>query len=948
MKLRSAVAAACLLALLPVGSSTAANAAEPPIHLGEGTLLAPRLEADPPIQIVAATSKYYLTDYGWPTDFTPAPWSIKSVLDGTVKGDFPRQNIDMNATPDIVGEYAVKWSDGDAAARRLGTDDLQVINAPAGTTVRNVYPGGVLLARGDAFALRTYAGAETPVTGVTATAKVLDRTDDDFLLGTATGLYVLDVATGTATQAATLTAETTWAQLTPGRVIWQTASSDTTTTLAWKQRTGSDDGTVVVPFKQPLLPLGDDVAVRVPDTKELVKVSLQDGAVTRNLATGVHDAEDQGNGRLLVTAQAQVASVGADGVLQTIAQTPPFHGQSEFVMLSGSKVVTDAAVPPQTGVRDDKLTTVHQTSDLGLTWTDAAVTEDQFRHPPQFAGNALATTRVRYDGTEYGLVTDGKGTIQFDGPVVHLGRGGKLVAVGMPNSSEFVQVYDLAARKMIDPFPLPVGLNGQTIWTGPDWRDNLTATTNGFSTTYPAGPGCGPAQGIQAAGRWVVVDCAGTDDRIIDVQGQVPTRTITLGPRWKLGYDFLVQDTAGTVISPSKPIDLVVTDLNTLNLAERRYGPVAAYFWTSPRYQPDDADAARLVYNDRNRQPRIVTLDWLAPQPTVDTDHLAPVLDNASSGPDVQSGSTLLFRYSFTDNPAGPDDRASGIAEYDVRYQQRPSPTAPFGDVVTPAAWQRLPKHITNVSLEAAPGTTTCFQVRARDRAGNQTEWSHGFCTEVDGTPPTLTSSSVGERVITAATGKYSYAFTDNSGKVASYDVVYRDAIAGQAYGKWQYPATWQATTATSVTWTPVAGVDRCFMVRARDATGHLSGWSAPACAVAPQDDRALTATGTVTRATSSITYKGTISQLKATGATLTKAGEAGLRIALVTVNGPGQGSVDVYHAGVKIGRVSLLAPSSKVTVTLLPVTPYRTGELKIVSAGAAQAVIDGVAFLRS
>ncbi|WP_328321162.1 hypothetical protein OHA70_23690 [Kribbella sp. NBC_00382] len=947
MKLRTAVAAACVLALLPVGSS-AANAAEPPVHLGEGTLVAPRLEADPPVQIVAATSKYYLTDYGWPTDFAPAPWSIKSTLDGTVEGDFPRQNIDMNATPDIVGEYAVKWSDSGAAARRLHTaDDLQIINAPAGTVVRNVYPGGLLLARGDAFALRTYAGAETPVTGVTTTAKVLDRTDDAFLLGTPTGLFVLDVATGTATQAATLTAATPWAQLTPGRVIWQTSTDATTTTLAWKQRTGSVDGTVVVPFKQPLLPLGDDVAVRVPDTKELAKVSLQDGTVTRNLVTGVHDAEDQGNGRLLVTAQAQVASIGADGVLQSIAPVPPFHGQSEFVMLSGDKVVTDATVPPQGGLVSDGFTTVHQTRDLGASWTELGITRDQFRYPPEFAGNALATTRVHNDGTQYGWVTDAKGTVQFDGPVAHLGRGGKLVAVGMANSSTVVQVYDLVARKMIDSFPLPVGLNGQTIWTGPDWRDNLTATTNGFSTTYPAGPGCGPAQGIQAAGRWVVVDCAGTDDRIIDVQGQVPTRTITLSLRWKLGYNFLVQDTAGSDISPTVPIDLKVTDLNTLNLTERRYGPLAAYFWTRPSYQPDDADAARLVYNDRNRQARIVTLDWLAPQPTVDTDHVAPVLATGDAGPRVQTGTFPTFRFTFTD-PATPDDQASGIAEYDVRYQQRTSPGAPYGDWVLPPTWQKLPKHENYVSRDAPPGTDTCFQARARDRAGNQGEWSQSFCTEIDGTAPTLTSSSAGERVITAATGTFKYAFTDNSGKVASYDVVYRDAIAGQAYGKWQYPAAWQGTTATSVTWAPVAGVDRCFMVRATDAAGYESGWSAPACAVAPLDDRALTATGTVTRATSSITYKGTISQLKASGATLTKAGEAGLRIALVTVNGPGQGSVDVYHAGVKIGRVSLLAPSSKVTVTLMPVTPYRTGEIKIVSVSAAQAVIDGVAFLRS
>lgn len=947
MKLRNAVAAACLLALLPVGSSATANAAAPPIHLGEGTPLAPRLEADPPVQILAATDKYYLTDYGWPTDFAPAPWSIRSTVDGSAQGEYVRQNLDMKEAPQLVGDYAVQEYVAAVVARKVGTDTAQTYYPPLGFLVHDVYPGGMLLNDEDKLVLRTFAGVETPVTGVTSKSKVLDRTDDAFLLGTDAGLFVLDIATGHATKVASPSTWTEWGQLTPNRVIWQTSATATTTTLAWKQRTGSGEGTTVVPFKQPLLPLGDDVAVRVPETKELAKVSLQDGAVTRNLVTGVHDAEDQGNGRLLVTAQAQVASVGADGVLQTITQTPPFHGQSEFVMLSGDKVATSASHPPQAGLEDDAPAAINQTADLGASWTKTADTMDPFGNPPELKGDALLTFRRQDDGTHYGVVTDPKGTFPIVTPWVHLGRGGKLLSAPASDDSPTAQVFDIAARKWIGSFPQPMALNGGTVWTGPDQHDDLVATTGGFETRHDAGPGCAPAQALQAAGRWVVIDCAGTTDRIVDIQGQVPPRPITLSPRWQLGDNFLVQDTRGNETAPNAQIDLRVTDLNTLNLTERRYGPIAGYFWPRPSYAPDDADAARLVYNDRNRQPRLVTLDWLAPQPTVDTDHVAPVLAAGDAGPRVQTGTFPVFRFTFTD-PATADDQASGIAEYDVRYQQRTSPSAPYGDWVLPPTWQKLPKHENSVSRDAPPGTDTCFQARARDRAGNQGEWSQSFCTEIDGTAPTLTSSGVGERVITAATGKFSYAFTDNSGKVVSYDVVYRDAVAGQAYGKWQYPAAWQGTTSTSVSWTPVAGVDRCFMVRATDGAGYESGWSAPACAVAPQDDRALAATGTVTRTTSSITYKGTISQLKATGATLTKTGEAGLRIALVTVNGPGQGSVDVYHAGVRIGRVSLVAPSSKVTVTLLPVTPYRSGELKIVSAGAAQAVIDGVAFLRS
>jgi hypothetical protein len=93
---------------------------------------------------------------------------------------------------------------------------------------------------------------------------------------------------------------------------------------------------------------------------------------------------------------------------------------------------------------------------------------------------------------------------------------------------------------------------------------------------------------------------------------------------------------------------------------------------------------------------------------------------------------------------------------------------------------------------------------------------------------------------------------------------------------------------------------------------------------------------------------KGTTSILRANGAYLTKSGEAGLRIALIAIHGPGQGRVDVYHAGVKIGTVSLAATTTARRTTYLPVTAFRTGAVKIVSTSTAPASIDGVSFLRA
>jgi hypothetical protein len=171
--------------------------------------------------------------------------------------------------------------------------------------------------------------------------------------------------------------------------------------------------------------------------------------------------------------------------------------------------------------------------------------------------------------------------------------------------------------------------------------------------------------------------------------------------------------------------------------------------------------------------------------------------------------------------------------------------------------------------------------------------------------------------------------------------------VAGQALGAWVYPAGWQGIQSTSVDWAPALGSDRCFMSRARDAIGNTSAWSPATCSVNPQDDRALTATGSVTRTTSSLAFRTTTSQLNVSGASLSKSGEAGVRIALVTINGPGQGSVDVYHAGIKIARVSLVSSVWTRKITYLPITPYRTGAVKITSVSSLPAVIDGVAFLR-
>jgi hypothetical protein len=284
------------------------------------------------------------------------------------------------------------------------------------------------------------------------------------------------------------------------------------------------------------------------------------------------------------------------------------------------------------------------------------------------------------------------------------------------------------------------------------------------------------------------------------------------------------------------------------------------------------------------------------------------------------------------------------VLSYDLRIQQRPNRTSPYGAWNQVPSWQGL--LTTAASYSAVAGTDTCWQVRARDYAGNVSAWSISYCSEVDGIAPVAFTLKIGDRVQLGTPATVRWNYTDET-SVATYDVVYKTAAAGVAFGKWIYPEIWQNTDITSISWAPRLGMDECFMVRARDVLGNLSAWSPQLCSDAPQDDRALLSSGTVVRATDALAFQGTTSVLKANGAFLTKTAEAGLRIALVTINGPGQGKVDVYHANIKIGTVSLAATTTARTVTYLPVTVFRTGAVKIVSTSTAPAVIDGVAFLR-
>ena len=115
----------------------------------------------------------------------------------------------------------------------------------------------------------------------------------------------------------------------------------------------------------------------------------------------------------------------------------------------------------------------------------------------------------------------------------------------------------------------------------------------------------------------------------------------------------------------------------------------------------------------------------------------------------VFSLGTLSVRYSG-------QDAASGVASFDVRYR-RAAYNGGFAALTYPSTWQHTISQ--RVSLSAVRGSTSCFSVRARDKAGNLSGWSSERCTAVALDDRALSASTGWTR----ATGSAYYAGTTTS-----------------------------------------------------------------------------------------------------------------------------------------------------------------------------------------
>ena len=194
-----------------------------------------------------------------------------------------------------------------------------------------------------------------------------------------------------------------------------------------------------------------------------------------------------------------------------------------------------------------------------------------------------------------------------------------------------------------------------------------------------------------------------------------------------------------------------------------------------------------------------------------------------------------------------------------------------------------------------------------------------------------------------------SWGATPGSAAVASYDVRYRGARWDGSFGSW---VEWKAATqATGGTFAGATGTTYCFSVRARDADGVASAWTAAACTAVPLDDRSLARAGPWSAGAASAYYRSTYLRSFALGARLVRTRVVARRIAIVATTCPTCGTVRIYW-GSTLLRTVRLASATTVHQRVLEVAAFTSGRIgtvtiRVVSRGR-RVEVDGLAVRRS
>lgn len=217
-----------------------------------------------------------------------------------------------------------------------------------------------------------------------------------------------------------------------------------------------------------------------------------------------------------------------------------------------------------------------------------------------------------------------------------------------------------------------------------------------------------------------------------------------------------------------------------------------------------------------------------------------------------------------------------------------------------------------------------------------------------DSTAPTATLSAIGQSPVTlGATATLAWTGSDpavalhTTSGVGSFDVRYRSVTATRGWSGYTYPAAWQRTTARHASLSLAMGAEYCVSVRARDVAGNTSAWSAQRCVLRAADDRALLTSSA--RRTSTHYFNHTYTRTSTAHATLHRAGVTAGRVALVVTTCATCGSIDVYLAGHRLGRISTHSSATHFQqVRWLPAGVVRSGTLELRAVASTHVYIDG------
>jgi hypothetical protein len=240
------------------------------------------------------------------------------------------------------------------------------------------------------------------------------------------------------------------------------------------------------------------------------------------------------------------------------------------------------------------------------------------------------------------------------------------------------------------------------------------------------------------------------------------------------------------------------------------------------------------------------------------------------------------------------------------------------------------------------------FLVKAVDADGHASVAYQSVLVDVTGPNVRITSPVLD--VTKAATTTVTYAATDDSGlPVASYDARWRIAPTAGNFGA--YAAVKSGTTATSVVISLAAGYEYCVSVRARDAVGNVSGWTADQCVSRPSDDRAMAATTGWTRASHQLYYLGTATVTTKAGISVSRSSVQAKRLFLIATRCSTCGSLNVYYNGKSVGIVNLAYDATVYqSIVPLPVpATFLTGSVLLTTRTAGKVYqIDGLAVRRT